>query len=230
MKDIILTGPKHSGKTSAGKALAKLCSCDFIDLDDLILQRTGKSPRQLFGEGQAVFQKAEVDAVTALFSGDGASGKSANRDGGDDASRNGTVGDGASRDGADGVSGYGGDVASGDGEDGSRRNVIGTGSIEEGLRVIAAGGGIIDNEEAVAVLKKSGAMTIYLNISTDSAWNRIAANGELPPFLRTENPRETHRVLHERRAAAYLQFADVIIEADGKSPQEIAREIVNLLN
>jgi len=181
MKSIILTGPKHSGKTSAGKALASLYSCDFIDLDDLILQRTGKSPRQLFGEGQAVFQKAEVDAVTALF-------------GGDDTNGNGVV------------AGFG----------------------VEGRRVIAAGGGIIDNAEAAAVIKKSGAKTIYLSISTESAWERIAANGELPPFLRTENPRETHRALHERRATAYLQFADVIIEADGKSPQEIAREIVNL--
>jgi len=178
MKSIILTGPKHSGKTSAGKALASLCSCDFIDLDDLILQRTGKSPRQLYSEGHAVFQKAEADTAAALFGAD-----------------------------AD--------------------------SAGEGRRVIAAGGGIIDNAEAAALLKKPGVTTVYLNISAKSAWERIAnaaAGGELPPFLRTENPQETHRALHERRAAAYFQFTDIVIEAEGKTPEEIAADIFNLLN
>lgn len=168
METVILTGPKHSGKTSAGKAFASLCSCGFIDIDELILQKTGKTPRQLFSEGPAVFQKAETEVAAALF-----------------------------------------------------------GANTEGRRVIAAGGGIIDNAEAVALLKQSGTIAIYLNISAESAWERItnAPDGELPPFLRTENPRETHRTLHERRAAAYLQFADIVIEAEGKTPEEVAQEI-----
>jgi len=176
MKDIILTGPKHSGKTSAGKALAALCSCDFIDLDELISQRTGKSPRQLFSESPAIFQKAEAEAMAA-------------------------------------IAGSVGTDSSGAGK----------------CRVIAAGGGIIDNLDAIAALKKTGVIAVYLNISADSAWDRIAnsADGELPPFLRTENPRETHRALHERRAAAYLQIANIVIEAEGKTPEEIAEEILN---
>jgi len=172
METVILTGPKHSGKTSAGKVLASLFSCDFIDLDDLILQRTGKSPRRLFSEGPEVFQKAEAEAMAAL-AGSGGNG-----------------------------------------------------------RVIAAGGGIIDNAEAAAALKKPGAVTVYLDISARRAWDRIAGapDGELPPFLQTENPRETHRVLHERRAAAYLRFADVVIDAEGKTPEEIAKEIKDRLS
>jgi shikimate kinase len=172
MKTVILTGPKHSGKTSAGKALASLCSCDFIDLDELILQRTGKSPRQLYSEGPAVFQKAEAEATAALLGADGGGGQ----------------------------------------------------------RVIAAGGGIIDNAEAAAALKTPAATVAYLGISAESAWDRIANSGELPPFLRTENPRETHRALHERRAAAYLRIADIVIDAGAKTPQEIAEEILNRLN
>jgi len=180
MKTVILTGPKHSGKTSAGKTLAQLCSCDFVDLDELILQRTGKSPRQLYSEGFAIFQKAETEAAAALFGADADS----------------------------------------------------AGSRSEEWRVIAAGGGIIDNAEAAALLKKTGAKTVYLNVSAESAWDRIsnAAKGELPPFLRTENPKETHRVLHERRSAAYLRFADIVIEAEGKSPVKIAGEILSRLN
>jgi len=176
MKDIILTGPKHSGKTTTGKALASLFSCDFIDIDELVSQRTGKSPRQLFNEGQAVFQKAEAEALAAL-------------------------------------------VGSGGGADSGAKR-----------RVIAAGGGIIDNSEALSILKKSGAVMVYLDISAESAWDRITAKGELPPFLKTENPRETHRALHERRAAAYLQIADIVIETEGKPPQERAAEIYSRLN
>ena len=172
MKTVILIGPKHSGKTSAGRVLASLCSCEFIDLDELILQRTGKSPRQLYSEGPAVFQKAEAEAMAAISGGDGG----------------------------------------------------------EGWRVIAAGGGIIDNAEAAAALKKAGAAVVYLDISAERAWDRIAKSGELPPFLRTENPQETHRVLHERRAAAYSRIADIVIKADVKTPREIAEEILDHLN
>jgi shikimate kinase len=173
MEDIILTGPKHSGKTSAGKALALLCSCSFIDIDELILQRTGKSPRQLFSEGASVFQKAETEAMEAVASAGTEAG--------------------------------------------------------QGRRIIAAGGGIIDNSDAIAELKKSGAAVVYLNISAAAAWQRISAKRELPPFLKTENPQETHRSLHERRAAAYLQLANIVIEAGGKTSKEIAAEILQRL-
>jgi len=162
MKKIILTGPKHSGKTSAGKVLALLLSCDFIDLDDLITEKTGKKPRQLFIEGQSVFQKAEAEATSTLMA-------------------------------------------------------------QNRFCIIAAGGGIIDNPEAIAAIKNSGTTVIYLNISANLAWSRITASGELPPFLQTENPQKTHRALHERRAAAYLQLADIIIDVDGKSPEQTAQ-------
>jgi len=168
MKDIFLTGPKHSGKTRTGKVLASLYSCEFIDLDELITQRTGKNARQLYTEGKEIFQKAETEAVESLANSSGS----------------------------------------------------------ERLRVVAAGGGIIDNQDAIAMLKKLNAVVVYLSIDADAAWERIAKSpGGLPPFLQTENPQETHRALHERRAAAYSQMADIVIEADEKQSEEIAAEI-----
>lgn len=166
MNDIILTGPKHSGKTSAGRILASLCSCVFIDLDELITQKTGKSPRQLYIEGASVFQMAEAQAITDCISASG-----------------------------------------------------------QERRVIAAGGGIIDNQDAIDIIKKAGSTTVFLRISAETAWQRISGKGELPPFLQTDNPQETHRVLHERRAAAYLQFTNIVIEAEEKTSEEIAKEI-----
>ena len=178
MKDIILTGPKHSGKTSTGKALALLCDCQFIDLDELVLQRTGKTPRQLYIESPAVFQKAEADAITAFAQ----------------------------------------ELCSASGE-----NVQ--------WRVIAAGGGIIDNPEAIAVLKNFNATIVFLNAFVDTAWKRInnSADGFLPPGFGINNPQETHRELHEKRSDAYQQLADIVIFIEGKTPQEIAGEILELI-
>jgi len=164
MKSIIFTGPKHCGKTSAARAFSQLCSCNFLDVDEMIFQRTGKTCRELYIQSPEVFLNAESQAVAA---------------------------------------------------------------IPESDCVIAAGGGIIDNKDAIAILKELKVFIIYLNVSADCAWERIiaAADGELPPFLRTENPRETHRELHERRIIGYYRLADIIIEAEDKSPEMIAAEI-----
>jgi shikimate kinase len=204
---VIIIGPKHSGKTSAGLALAKLLSgadkirpaadsaepC-FADLDELIEQRTGKSPRALYKEGEGIFRKAEAEAL-AFFIGKAALPFSS----------------------AGGVAAH------------SRAPADAPPPSPAAL-IIAAGGGIIDNEQALSLIKKtSNAIPVYLDVSAATAWNRIKdsarRDGELPPFLKTENPGETHRALHERRAAAYRKFARIIIEVDGKSPEEIAKEI-----
>ena len=169
MRFIVIVGPKHSGKTSVGRELASLLSGDFADLDDLITQQNGKSPRALYIEGPEVFKKAEAEALAALF---------------------------ALKD-------------------------------KEPPLVIASGGGLVDNPGALALLKKNtAAISVFLDVPAQTAWERISKEGELPPFLRTENPRETHRSLHERRAAAYRQLASFTIKADEKAPGEIAREIL----
>jgi shikimate kinase len=174
MKTVFLTGPKHAGKTSAGRALADLVSGVFTDLDEYIQQQTGKSPRTLYTEGPGVFRKAEAEALEDLLN--------------KEESRAGKP------------------------------------------RIIAAGGGIIDNPEALALCEKAGAASVYLEVSAGTAWERIRRAAEkdgLPPFLNTANPRETHRALHERRAAAYQAWARFTVNGEKKSPQDIAGEIYN---
>lgn len=169
---IVLLGPKHSGKTSAGKALASLLSCEFVDLDDYIARRSGKSPRALFIEGPEIFRKAEAEALAALFEAKPTKPSSP--------------------------------------------------------LIIASGGGIADNPDALALLKNNTVtISVFLDVSAQIAWERISRAGELPPFLKTENPEETHRSLHERRAATYRQLASLSINAEGKNSRAIAEEIVN---
>lgn len=164
MEALVLTGPKHAGKSSLGLALEKLLHVPFTDLDELITRRTGKSPRELYREGPQVFRTAEAEALWSL--------------------------------------------------------------LEESAPirlVIAAGGGIIDNAAAMALLKDTpGIRLAYIQVSAETAWKRIKAAGELPPFLAAENPEETHRTLHRRRADAYRETADSIIDGERGTPYELA--------
>ena len=188
---IIIVGPKHSGKTCAGKALARLWEggaggpetagpVHFFDLDELVKSRTGQSPRLLYRAGPEVFRKAEAEALLDLLEGRACVENN------------------------------------------------GTGSVS----VVAAGGGLADNREALALLKKSRALVVYLEVSVETAWQRIKAaaeqGGELPPFLDTADPRHTHRLLHERRGRVYRELADLTVKARD-TPEETAATILGLL-
>ncbi|MDR2535939.1 MAG: shikimate kinase [Treponema sp.] len=166
---ILLTGPKHAGKTTAGRAFGQLSSGDFIDLDELIEQRTGKSPRTLYKEGPEYFRLAETEALETLLSMETGQGKAP--------------------------------------------------------VIMAAGGGIIDNEAALKKLKTAKVFIVYLEVSAETAWHRIQAAGSLPPFLDTPNPQETHKKLHQRRAEAYKTLAHITIQSEGKTPESLAQDI-----
>jgi shikimate kinase len=176
---IFLVGPKHSGKTTAGRVLAPLLSGEFTDLDESIETQTGTSPRELYRKGVQIFNDAECNALDSLLACSHKEGRAS-------------------------------------------------------VRVIAAGGGIIDNPRAMDRLSRAeGILLVYLELSPGTAWERIRLTAEktgtLPPFLDTENPQDTHRALHERRSEAYRQAADMIIGAEQKTPEMIAREIKSRL-
>jgi shikimate dehydrogenase len=58
--NIILTGMMKSGKTTTGRKLAEKTGWKFIDTDELVEQRTGKSIAQIFEEDdEAVFRQIE---------------------------------------------------------------------------------------------------------------------------------------------------------------------------
>ncbi|MDR1025729.1 MAG: shikimate kinase [Treponema sp.] len=195
---ILITGPKHSGKTCAGKALARFWegrakgplrgTAVFVDLDELVESRTGKSPRLLYREGPDRFRKAEAEALRSLL-----------------------------EDSPPGTDGTGKDEV---GKDGAGKDGAG------GIVIAAAGGGLADNPEALEMLKQGRpAMMVYLEVPAEIAWERIRAaaerTGEMPPFLNTENPRETHRLIHERRGRIYRELAAIVVKAE-TTPEETA--------
>lgn len=64
---IILVGFMGTGKTSVGKILAKRLGMRFIDMDDLIVERAGKSIPEIFEQdGESVFREWERNVVLDL--------------------------------------------------------------------------------------------------------------------------------------------------------------------
>ena len=55
---ITLTGFMGSGKTTVGKVLADFLGCPFMDLDDLIVKKAGKSIPEIFAQdGEPAFRE-----------------------------------------------------------------------------------------------------------------------------------------------------------------------------
>lgn len=65
--NIVLTGFMGTGKTTVGRLVAQQLQRPFVDSDDLIVQRAGKSIAQLFAEeGEARFRSLERDVCGEL--------------------------------------------------------------------------------------------------------------------------------------------------------------------
>ncbi|GMO30303.1 MAG: shikimate kinase [Termitinemataceae bacterium] len=95
--------------------------------------------------------------------------------------------------------------------------------------IISTGGGIIDNEAAKTIITGTPAVVVYLEISAETAYKRILQNskktGSLPPFLECDDPQAAHKKLHDDRACRYKEWADITINAEAKTQNEIALEI-----
>ena len=64
---LVLTGYRGSGKTTIGRLLAAELGRPFVDCDDLIAQRAGKTIREIFAEkGEAGFRILEKQAVAQV--------------------------------------------------------------------------------------------------------------------------------------------------------------------
>lgn len=64
MTTIVLIGPPGAGKSTVGKALSKRLDLNFIDTDQLVEERSGKSITEIFlDSGEAEFRSLERKVV-----------------------------------------------------------------------------------------------------------------------------------------------------------------------
>lgn len=73
VRRILLVGFMGSGKTTVGRELARRIGWDFVDFDDVIEARTGRSIPEIFAaEGEAGFRRIEASVARDLLELEGA--------------------------------------------------------------------------------------------------------------------------------------------------------------
>lgn len=97
---------------------------------------------------------------------------------------------------------------------------------EEGM-VLAPGGGWVTNPELVDLLRPP-ALIVYLKVRPDTALARMGRNVVRRPLL-SGDPLAGLRDLLERRAGRY-EAADVVLDTELLTPQEVTKRVVALLS
>lgn len=108
-------------------------------------------------------------------------------------------------------------------------------SVEKKPRVISLGGGTIVDENNLEYVRDNGFL-IYLRVTPETVYERLR-DGHIRPMLEAfskdeESQKEAvmtriRRLLDERER--YYNRADLVIDTEGKSPEEVAGEIEGTL-
>ena len=92
--------------------------------------------------------------------------------------------------------------------------------------VIDCGGGVVLRDENMLALKKSG-VVIFLKTSPDVIFARVKDHTHRP-LLNVDDPVKVINDLLEQRAIFYAK-ADIAVLTDGKTAQQVAGEIIDIL-
>ena len=95
------------------------------------------------------------------------------------------------------------------------------------VRIISVGGGTPVREENRALLKKCGTV-VYLRIRPETVYERLKGD-TTRPLLQCENPLDKIRTLLAARNDAYEECADIIIDVDTYSTEQIINELMEKL-
>lgn len=97
---------------------------------------------------------------------------------------------------------------------------------EEGGLVVSTGGGALLRAENRDIFKKSGKI-VYLKAEVNTLLVRVG-DGEGRPLLFGDAENKL-RALYEKRAPVYEAAADFTVATDGVSPEDIAKQIAEIL-
>lgn len=97
----------------------------------------------------------------------------------------------------------------------------------EGNTIVSCGGGVVIRPENVENMKKNGKI-VFLSATPDTIYERVKNSTERP-ILNGHMNVEYIAGLMEKRRALYENAADIRIETDGKTKDEICKEIISKL-
>lgn len=188
------------GKSSVGRCLSELLCCPFIDLDEAICGRAGKSIPEIFAsEGETEFRKLEAETLRSILT------------------PSGTV-----RTEKQSLPLQ----AMGPSLRGQRGSTVSP-SLQHRM-VIALGGGTVMTPECSEIVKERS-VCIYLKASIDTLVRHLETEASGRPMLQGDSLRSRIEELMNLRSKTYETIAHITIETDGKSIDAIAEEIVNRL-
>lgn len=95
---------------------------------------------------------------------------------------------------------------------------------EEEDCVVSCGGGTAMREENVEIMKKSGRI-VWLQVKPETVYHRVK-NSHTRPLLEGNMNVSYIEELLNKRIPAYARAADLSVDTDGKSPEEIARAVL----
>ena len=93
--------------------------------------------------------------------------------------------------------------------------------------VISLGGGLPVREKNRELLKKAGKV-VYLRTSPETVYDRLKGD-DTRPLLKSEDPLARIKELQDKRGKIYEEAADIIVDTDGKTPAEVADEIISAI-
>ena len=188
------------GKSSVGRCLSELLCCPFIDLDEAICGRAGKSIPEIFAsEGETEFRKLEAETLRSILTPSGTvrtEKKSLPLQ------------------------------AMSPSLCGQRVSTVSP-SLQHRM-VIALGGGTVMTPECSEIVKERS-VCIYLKASIDTLVRHLETEASGRPMLQGDSLRSRIEELMNLRSKTYETIAHITIETDGKSIDAIAEEIVNRL-
>jgi shikimate kinase len=91
--------------------------------------------------------------------------------------------------------------------------------------VISTGGGIISRSENMSNLTANGGLVVYLRTSFETVAERAGDLTSRPLFANKANALE----LYQQRLPIYERYADIIIDTDGRSVDEVCSTIISHL-
>ena len=197
---ITLTGFMGCGKSSVGRCLSELLCCPFIDLDEAICGRAGKSIPEIFAsEGETEFRKLEAETLRSILT------------------PSGTV---RTEKQSLPLQAMGPSLC------GQRGSTVLHPSLHP--MVLALGGGTVMTPECSEIVKERS-VCIYLKASIDTLVRHLETEASGRPMLQGDSLRSRIEELMSLRSETYESIAHITIETDGKSVEAIAEEIINRL-
>ena len=122
------------------------------------------------------------------------------------------------------------DIFAAEGEEAFRKmetQVLGAIRGEYICQVVSTGGGLPMREENRRIMKEAG-MVVFLRIRPETVYLRLQGDTTRPLLQKADPRAEIQRLLAERNPR-YEEEADLVVDVDGRTPEELAEEIASRL-